>query len=329
MVGPPSPRPPTAWWRVLALALACLGSPTATPAVESPPAGQAESPAEIRVVAYNLRNWLRMERRLSGDPVPDAPKPEAEKAAVVRILAHVRPDVLGVCEIGTAEDVADLQARLRDAGHHLPHLLLHQGADPERRLALISRFPIVANQSATDLTYSIGSRSHRFQRGILDATLQITPDYRLRLLGTHLKSRREVEEGDQAVMRRHEAVLLREHVEKILEATPDTNLLLYGDFNDTKNQQPIKVIQGRFGDANHLRDLWLKDEDGHRFTYYWSVADSYDRIDFAFVNEGLWPEIETAKSFLAADPDWLKASDHRPLVIVLRPEESPGRRRSP
>ena len=72
---------------------------------------------------------------------------------------------------------------------------------------------------------TLGTQTHPFQRGILDATLQVTPDYQLRLIGIHLKSRREVEEGDQAVMRRHEAVLLREHVEAILEAAPHTNLL--------------------------------------------------------------------------------------------------------
>ena len=182
-------------------------------------------------------------------------------------------------------------------------------------------------QSVSELPYTIGSQQFRVQRGILDATVQVTPGYQLRLIGNHLKSRREVEDGDQAVMRRHEAVLLREHVEKILESAPQTNLLLYGDFNDTKNEQPIKVIQGRFGEKNYLRDLWLQDADGYRFTYYWSFADSYDRIDFAFINDGLWPEVETKKSFLAKDPDWLKASDHRPLVIVVRPQEAAARRR--
>jgi len=284
-------------------------------------------PGEVRVVAYNVMNWLPMERRVDGELMRDAPKPEPEKAGVVRVLASLKPDILGVCEIGAEEDVADLQRRLRDARVDLPHRLIHGGADPARRLALLTRFPIVANQSVSDLTYAIGEQTHRFQRGILDATLQVTPAYQLRLIGVHLKSRREVEEGDQAVMRRHEAVLLREHVERIMEAAPDTNLLVYGDFNDTKNEQPVKVIQGRFGEKNYLRDLWLQDADGHRFTYYWNFADSYDRIDFAFVTDGLWPEIEAKKSFIAKDPDWLKASDHRPLVIALSPRESASRRR--
>jgi len=303
-----------------------LGAAKLQAQARAPAPAEARSP-EIRVVAYNLRNWLRMERRLDGEMVADAPKPESERTAAVRILADLRPDVLGVCEIGTEEDVTDLQARLAAAGVDLPHRLLHQGADTERRLALLSRFPVVADNSVGDLRYTIGTQTLRFQRGLLDATLEVTPDYRLRLIGSHLKSRREVEEGDQAAMRRHEAVLLREHVEKILESAPQTNLLLYGDFNDTKNEQPIKVIQGRFGEKNYLRDVGLQDADGHRFTYYWSFADSYDRIDFAFVSDGLWPEVDTRNSFVAKDPAWLKASDHRPLVIVIRPEEAAARRR--
>ena len=288
---------------------------------------EREAPGEVRVVAYNVMNWLRMERRVGGELAADAPKPEGEREGVVRIVAGQAPDVLGVCEIGTEDDVTDLQRRLGDAGVRLTHRLVHQGADPTRRLALLSRFPIVANHSVGDLAYTIGGRTHRCQRGILDATLQVTPSYRLRVIGVHLKSRREVEEADQAVMRRHEAVLLREHVERVLEAEPEVNLLVYGDFNDTKNEQPIKVIQGRFGEKHYLRDLWLQDADGHRFTYYWNVADSYDRIDYAFVSDGLWPEVEAERSCIAKDADWLKASDHRPLVVVVRPRESGSRRR--
>lgn len=309
------------------LVILCLTPMAAAVAQDPAPAPPATDPGEIRVVAYNVKNWLRMERRLKGEMVADAPKPEVEKSAAVRFLSDLKPDVLGVCEIGTAEDVADLQARLKAVGVDLPHRLIHQGADPARRLALLSRFPVAADHSIGDLPYTIGSQTFRFQRGILDATLQINAGYQLRLLGNHLKSRREVEEGDQAVMRRHEAVLLRDHVEKILEAAPQTNLLLYGDFNDTKNEQPIKVVQGRFGEKNYLRDLGLQDADGYRFTYYWSFADTYDRIDFAFINDGLWPEVEGKKSFVGKAADWLKASDHRPLVIVLRPQETMSRRR--
>lgn len=300
-------------------------------APEPPPVSPSEDTAaaagEIRFVHYNLKNWLEMERRVRGEVTALAPKPEAEKAAVVRILAAQKPDILGICEIGPEKDVLDLQARLKSSGVDLPHYFVLDAADKERHVALLSRFPITANNSAAALTYTIGEAVFPFQRGILDATLQVAPDYTLRVMGNHLKSRREIAEGDQAVMRRNEALLVREHAEKILEAGPETNLLIYGDFNDTRNEQPIKVIQGRFGEKGYLRDLWLADADGHRFTYYWSFADTYDRIDFAFVSDGLWPEIDSKKSFIAKDADWLKASDHRPLVITITPQNKASRRR--
>jgi endonuclease/exonuclease/phosphatase family metal-dependent hydrolase len=273
----------------------------------------------IRVVHYNLRNWLDMERRVGGEIKGSAPKPEPEKKALIKIVAAARPDVLGVCEVGPEKDVIDLQARLKAAGIDLPHRAVHTGADAVRHLAVLSRFPIVSDQSPSNLTYRLGDQDMPFQRGILDVTLQVTPDYRLRLLGNHLKSRREVVEGDQQIMRRQEALLLRRHLEAVLAGEPDVNLLVYGDFNDTKNEQSIRIVQGQFGEKDYLRDLWLEDVDGYRFTYYWSVPDRYERIDFAFVSNGLWPEIDMKQSFIGKDEEWLKASDHRPLVMALHP----------
>jgi endonuclease/exonuclease/phosphatase family metal-dependent hydrolase len=127
-------------------------------------------------------------------------------------------------------------------------------------------------------------------------------------------------------MRRHEALLLRRHIDAVLGAAPETNLLVYGDFNDTKNEQTIKIVQGQFGEKGYLRDLWLEDADGHRFTYYWNVADRYERIDFAFVSDGLWPEVDTKKSFVGKAAEWLRASDHRPIVVVVKPVEAAGRK---
>ena len=81
-------------------------------------------------------------------------------------------------------------------------------------------------------------------RGILDVTVEVNPGYRLRLVGAHLKSRRIVPDYDQALMRAKEAWSLREHIDEILAAAPNANLLLFGDLNDTKNEYPIREIIG-------------------------------------------------------------------------------------
>lgn len=281
----------------------------------------AETSREITFVAYNLENYLKMDRRINGEKKENAPKPDDEIVHLIRIIKDTAPDVLGVCEIGDEEDVADFTARLKNAGLDLPHQETVKAADDTRRLALFSKFPIVATDPQKDLSYQIDGKELRFQRGILDATLQVTPDYQLRLLGLHLKSKRPIEEADQSVMRLNEASLLRAHIDKILAANPKVNLLAYGDFNETKNEQPIRVIRGKFGTPNFMGDIYLKDKDGYRWTYKWSYADQYSRFDFVFVSPGMYPEILQEKSRIHSDKYWDSASDHRPLVIRIDPVE--------
>ncbi len=287
-----------------------------------PSLDQAAAADEVIFVAYNLKNYLKMDRRIAGEFVKEAPKPETETAALLRMIAGAKPDILGVCEIGSEADAADLQARLKASGIDLPHLEYAHGSDSERRLALFSRFPIVARDSQTTLTYQLGDHTMGFNRGVLDATVEINPNYRLRLLGTHLKSKREVKEGDQALMRRNEAALMRKHAESILTADPSTNLLLYGDFNDTRNEAPIRTIQGRFGKPDYLADIQLEDKDGYRWTYCWDYADQYSRFDFIFASPGLYPEVQREKSRIHAAPEWFTASDHRPLVVTITAQET-------
>ncbi len=281
----------------------------------------ASAPAPVTFVSYNLKNYLNMNRRVDGEYRENAPKPESEIKALVRIIVDTRPDILGVCEIGTEADVADLQKRLKASGLDLPHIEHVKAFDDARRLALFSRFPIVSTDSQTNLTYPIGDKRIAFKRGILDATVQIDPDYRLRCLGIHFKSKRSVEEADQALMRRNEASLLRKHAEAILAKNPKANLLFYGDFNETKNEQPIRVVRGKFGAPNFFNDIWLSDKDGSRWTYYWSYADQYSRFDFIFTSPGFYPEVLQENSYIHTTKDWFDASDHRPLVLKITPQE--------
>jgi len=273
---------------------------------------------EFNFVAYNLKNYLKMDRRVDGEFKRDAPKPENEITELVKIIVATAPDVFGVCEIGVEADLADLKTRLASAGINYPHAALALAADKTRHVALLSKYPIVANNSQTDLTYRIGEKELSFQRGILDVTVQAAAGYQLRCLGLHLKSKREVEEASQAIMRRNEAELLRAHIDKILTEKPETNLIVYGDFNETRNELPIKVVRGRFGTPTALTDIQLADERGDRWTYYWRYADQYSRFDFIFASKGLVPEILQEKSRIHhGGANWYLASDHRPLVVRI------------
>ena len=246
------------------------------------------------------------------------PKPEQEIVAVVKAIKTINPDILGVCEMGSKKDFEDFSARLKKAGLAFKDSYYVE-ADDDRHLALFSRYPIASKNPVGDLTYKLNGQIAQVRRGFLDVTIAISDNYDLRLIGAHLKSKRPVPEGE-ALIRRNEAQLLRDHIEKIIEADPQTNLIVYGDFNDTKNEPPIHAIKGRRGSANYMEDLPLKDSVGDRWTQYWDAADMYSRFDYFFVSKGLKPEIEQDKSYVFRSDYSDEGSDHRPIVTVINAE---------
>ena len=272
---------------------------------------------EIVVASYNVENYLLIDRRKDGVVMKDAPKPEQEIAAVVQVLGQIRPDIVGIVEIGDESMLDDLQKRLRTAGLDYLYREWVMGADERRHICLLSKFPIVERNSRDDIRFELDGMTLRMNRGILDVTVEVNPKYRLRLVGAHLKSRRAVPEYDQALMRAREARSLREHVDEILAAAPDTNLLLFGDLNDTKNEYPIREIIGLKGAPNYMMDLWLRDSRGEHWTYYWKTADEYSRVDYLLVSPDLVKEVVAEKCGINDSPFWNDASDHRAIYAVI------------
>ena len=277
--------------------------------------------ADIVVAAYNVENYLLMDRRVNGRTAPASPKPDRELAALVTVLSDIRPDVLGLCELGDESMLIDFQRRLKDAGIDLPFREWVRGADEARHLALLSRFPISARNSRDDVSFELNGRLERMPRGILDVTISVTPAYRLRLVGAHLKSRRKVPEVDETSLRSREAAALRSHLEDILARSPETNLLLFGDLNDTKNEYPIRHLIGPSGSPAHMRDAYLKDSRGETWTHFWKIADTYSRLDYFLFNAALAPEILWRKSGINDNPAWNEASDHRAIFVTISPQD--------
>ena len=268
---------------------------------------------------YNLENYLVMDRKEHGQIVHEA-KPETEVGPLIRIIQQIHPDLLGVAEMGPPDQFRNFRERLAAAGVNFVDEEYVQGTDPDRHLAFLSRFPIVARHSQGNVPIDLPDRPESMRRGLLDVTVEVGPSTRIRLVGAHLKSKLPIPEGE-ALVRRAEAQKLREHVEAILREAPDTLLLVYGDLNDTKDGAANAEVAGPRGDPMALADLWLADSDGDRWTYYRRYTDTYARIDYIFVSRKLFPKVDRARSYLFRSPDWNRASDHRPLVAYLRVEE--------
>lgn len=279
-------------------------------------------PAQTLVFAsYNLKNYLRMERVVEGQIDPLAPKPESEVAAAIEIIRKIRPDVLGIIEIGDEEMLSDLQRRLGGAGLAYPHCEWVRGADPDRHIALLSRHPIVARNSRDNIPFEMESSQHRVGRGILDVTVQAKGAAEIRFVGAHLKSRRPSPGVEERTFRAKEAWQIRRHLESILSASPHEKILLFGDLNDNKNEYPIKLLIGSPGTPGFMRPLPLEDRNGQRWTHYWQEADIYSRLDYILASATLWPHIDMARSGISGESGWDQASDHRAIFTTIRLSE--------
>lgn len=291
-----------------------VAAPATTPA-DVP----VEAPATdtLRFIAWNVENWLTIDRYVDGKRINGKPKPESEREAVIKILARHRPDVVGLCEIGGPEDLAELQAALKAAGVDLPHAHHTGGVDDTRHLGMLSRHPFASVELHEKLDYELDGQTLGMSRGILDATVD-SPVGPVRFLGAHLKSKREIPEADQEMMRRAEAHLLREQATRVLKADPATPLIVYGDMNDTRGSSAIRTLRGPNDGPLKLGMAWLTDERGETWTHFWEFQDVYSRFDYVFFSQPVTGRAVWDECRVLDDPEWKDASDHRALLFIIR-----------
>lgn len=305
---------PLSRWLVVTAALAATLDP------QHGTAQAAAAPVKIpdfTFVAWNVRNYrLQPVKDREGNVTTPSKDPESVKS-VVRTLVSLRPDIVGLSEIGSRQDLAHLQRELKKSGLDLPHRTWVEAVDRERHLALLSRFPLREVRHDTKSGFKLGGLPHRVQRGFLDCTAEICPGFALRLLGAHFKSRRIVPDFDQAEFRRNESLLLRSKVDDILREDPGSLLLLFGDLNDVKNSPAVRGLAGRRGGKDSLEILELADRNGDQWTYHWSESDEYSRVDYVMVSKALLPLVRKNKSVVHRAKGWTSASDHRPLVVKI------------
>ena len=286
---------------------------TAPEAADATTEPASTSEEHVRFLSYNLENYLTMRRGKEY-----LPKPEKEKAGVVGVILRQKPDILGVQEIGQEKDLLELQERLKKAGLDLPYHEHTGGRDRTRHLGLLSRYPIIATDSQRDLSYEMGGQQWVISRGILDATVDVRGT-EFRFLGVHLKSKREIEEADQQLIRENESRLLRDYADTILNENLDTHLIAYGDFNDTIGTKTLSIARGRSNAKKHMPDFYFKDSRGELWTHFWDYQDTYSRIDYVLFSSSVRPMIVGKECHIVDDEQWAAGSDHRALMFVLKP----------
>jgi len=275
---------------------------------------------KFTVATYNLENY---HLRAFGNRQPKSPE---SRAQVVTHLTAIKPDVLAVQEIGEPAALRELQASLKAAGVDLPHYEHVAGWDTNIFVGVLSRFPAVRRNHHTNDSFLLSGRRFRASRAFAEVEFEVTPAYRFTLFTTHLKSKRQIAEADEAELREQEALQLRRHVEALLAKNSQANILVCGDLNDTKDSPSTRALIGR--GATALVDTRPAERNGDNlppdrtgwdprnitWTHFYGKEDSYARFDYILVSRGMAREWTPAGSYVFTGPNWGLASDHRPVV---------------
>ena len=301
------------------LAVACLAwagagcsCPPASPAASEAAAFPRPAEGEFSVMTFNLNQYALVDRDGSSDALE--PKPREETEAIIDVIQQVAPDVLAVQEMGDPAAWAEFKHRLRHAGLEYGNEEYLRRGKSDLNLAVLSRFPIVARHSHVDDTYTIGPTQFPVLRGFVEIDVEVRPEYRLRLMVAHLKSKVFHSFG-QAEMRRNEARLLNNHVRAALDENPAVNLLVVGDLNDDPSSATLREITA-YQRKRLLHDLRPADPVGDAWTHRLD-DDVYHRGDYMLASDGLLPEALPEKTYAVRSADLLRATDHRPIVATF------------
>jgi endonuclease/exonuclease/phosphatase family metal-dependent hydrolase len=281
--------------------------------------------AEIfRVATYNLENYLdqRTETRTH-------PKSAEAKSKIRESIRALNPDVIALQEMGTVSALMELRSSLKAEGLDFPYWERVTGYDTNIHVAVLSRFPFVSRHPHTNDTFLLSGRRFRVSRGFAEVNIQVTTNYSFTLITAHLKSKRPVPEADEAEQRLEEAKVLRGIIDADLAANSEANLVVLGDFNDTKNSLSTKMVIGR--GRNKMVDTRPAERNGDNapapnptweprnvtWTHFYGVEDSYSRIDYILLSPGMAREWMKNETYVLTMPNWGVGSDHRPLVATF------------
>ncbi len=292
---------------------ACLW-PGAAPLVGAP---------SFRVATYNVENYI---------DAPAGTRPLKSKEARAKIresLRAINADVVALQEMGTTNALLELRDSLRAEGLDYPHWEHVTGWDTNIHVAVLSKLPLIARRPHTNESFLLFGRRFRVNRGFAEVDIRVNDQYSFTLVTTHLKSRRPVPEADEAELREQEAIILREKIDAVLHRNPEANLVVLGDFNDTKDTKSTRAILGR--GKNALIDTRPAERNGDNqpnpnpryeprnitWTHHYGKEDTYSRIDYILISRGMAREWNKGESYVLALANWGAGSDHRPVVATF------------
>ena len=273
-----------------------------------------ETGPAVRFLMQNVENYF-VEGERTRSRYVSSPKPVAARDAVAKGIADLKPDIIGLVEVGGEVSLNDLRARLSKQKLEYPYQRVLEREGEERALAVLSRYPIVQDCSTADYPL-YGEQNRKMLRGILDVVVK-APDGRLfRIIGAHLKSHVADDTAAADSLRQREAITLSMYLQKIAREQPGIPTLVYGDWNDGPGTPAIRQVEQGVSKDAAMHRLEPTDARGEGWTIYYKSGREYLTYDMIFVNKALQSRMTRAKMGVAP-PTPKHASDHRAVWCEL------------
>lgn len=271
----------------------------------------------LTVATYNVANYTLTDRQVDGSWLPNYPKPDEEKAALRRVIHRLDADLLALQEIGGPEFLEELRRDLADEGLDYPHAVVLHASDDQRRLAVLSRWPLLRVAEHTRLLFRYQDDMMAVKRGLLEVAVE-TPIGEITCYNVHLKSRLTTNRADPESRERRgkEATAARNQILERFPPPDSGRFIILGDFNEGPLGRPLRAFT-RIGDWRISEPVTATDSRGETWTHHYRRGDVYSRIDYVLVSPSLVPRVPEAGAVILDGPDVRTASDHRPVVVTL------------
>lgn len=275
-------------------------------------------PEPVRFLMYNVRNYFvageaqRAKYRIY-------PKPDYSKDAVADVIASVKPEIVGLIEMGGTKALEDLRQRLQIRGLSYPYYRVLERQGEDRALALLSQYPIAADKSKAD--YGLyNSKKMNMLRGLLDVTVKHQDGRQFRIIGAHIKSRVTDDEAAATSLRTAEAKTIAMHVAAAMKESPKLPILVYGDWNDSPSDESLRILSKGISADSALTRLAPKDSTAKEWTLYYKQGDEYFIFDQIYLNKVMKSRrgSNLKSGVVDLQPATKAASDHRAVWCEIR-----------
>lgn len=260
---------------------------------------------KIRICFWNVKNYMET-YRFQDKKRTKGPKLESEKDALVEILLEIRPDVLGIAEIGGAPNLSEFANILSEAGLNYPYHAVSEESAEHPQLGILSLLPFAEIQKIGNGNFSYLGEDARSPRGILFATFQYPNDTQWHFGVLHLKSRFGAKKCDPEFRKFRE--LEAEAFVKSLLPFLGKALIICGDFNDEIADAAPSLLE-----KSGLFYLERNKESKNIPTYIWEKENVSYIFDF-FMAERKMRDVAAPSRIIPINKT---ASDHAPIYIDL------------